>query len=91
MRLFTRIPRARLYEMLLQQRDIIEEQRTVVAEQLEMIEQQELQQIKVARDLIQNFHDALEAEVDEDTLRNGLEIALVDLNDHVARLEEHHV
>jgi hypothetical protein len=57
-------------------------------EMIAEIEQAELQQVKCARDLIQNFHDSLEAEVDEETLINGLEIALVDLNDHVARLEE---
>jgi hypothetical protein len=52
------------------------------------IEKLELQSIRNTRDLIQTFHDSLEAEVDGDVLRDGLELALVDLNDHVARLEE---
>jgi hypothetical protein len=53
------------------------------------IEKLELQNVRGYRDLIQNFHDHLEAGVDEEALRDGLAIALVDLNDHVARLEEH--
>jgi hypothetical protein len=40
------------------------------------------------RDLINNFSVALDTP-DEDALRDGLSAALSDLNDHVARLEEH--
>ena len=50
---------------------------------------QELKSIRGVRDLVERFHYWVERGTDEDTLRDGLSNALVDLNDHVARLEEH--
>jgi hypothetical protein len=53
------------------------------------LDRAELKSIRGVRDLVQTFHKHLECGTDEDSLRDGLSNALVDLNDHVARLEEH--
>lgn len=75
------ISKNRLYDLCLRQSDTIRLQRA-------HIDWLELQHSRNIRDLIANFQAALDAP-DEDALRDGLVLALSDLNDHVARLEEH--
>ena len=47
----------------------------------------DLQHARYVRDLIAHF--SRRSMKDEEALRNGIELGLSDLNDHVARLEEH--
>jgi hypothetical protein len=88
-----RLTRARLYELILYQRDRIQALEAQLQTNLETFEAQELQQARLGRNLLQHFLTALdlldEGELSEETLRDGLELGLSDLQDHVARLEEH--
>jgi hypothetical protein len=47
----------------------------------------DLDHARATRDLVTHFLDSLGG--DEEALRYGLSTGLADLNDHVARLEEH--
>lgn len=51
------------------------------------IAKMDLQHARSTRDLINHFLESLGG--DEEALRYGLSSGLADLNDHVARLEEH--
>jgi hypothetical protein len=53
------------------------------------LDRAELKSIRGVRDLVQTFRDHLDRETPEEVLREGFDQALVDLKDHVARLEEH--
>jgi hypothetical protein len=75
------VSKQRLYALCQEQSECIQRQKA-------HIDFLELTHTRNVRDLIHNFQAALDAP-DEDVLRDGLEAALVDLNDHVARLEEH--
>jgi hypothetical protein len=88
-----RLTRARLYELILYQRDRIQALEAQLQTNLETFEAQELQLARSGRDLLDHFLAALdllgEGDLSEETLRDGLEMGLADLRDHVARLEEH--
>jgi hypothetical protein len=88
-----RLTRARLYELILYQRDRIQELEAQLRENIEALEHSELQLARSGRDLLDHFLAALdllgEGDLSEETLRDGLEMGLADLRDHVARLEEH--
>jgi collagenase-like PrtC family protease len=88
-----RLTRARLYELILYQRDRISELEAQLRENIEALEQGELQMARSGRDLLDHFITALDllddGSLSEETLRYGLEMGLEDLRDHVARLEEH--
>jgi hypothetical protein len=75
------VSKQRLWSLVLEQRNLLDVQRAHISAL-------ELQYARNVRDLISNFRLALENE-DDDALRDGLGLALSDLNDHVARLEEH--
>jgi hypothetical protein len=51
------------------------------------IAKMDLDHARATRDLVSHFLDSLGG--DEEALRYGLSSGLADLNDHVARLEEH--
>jgi len=51
--------------------------------------QTDLHHARNVRDLVDSFLQALEYEIPEEELKAVLEKGLRDLNDHVARLEEH--
>jgi hypothetical protein len=88
-----RLSRARLYELILYQRDRIQALEAQLRENIEALERSELQLARSGRDLLDHFLVALdlleEGTLPEETLRDGLEAGLEDLRDHVARLEEH--
>jgi hypothetical protein len=74
------VPRRRLYELIINQSNCIQEQRAHIA-------WLELQHARGTRDLVDHFLLALDE--DEEMVRDGLTSGLADLKDHVARLEEH--
>jgi hypothetical protein len=88
-----RLSRARLYELILYQRDRIQALEAQLRENIEALERSELQLARSGRDLLDHFLVALdlldEGTLSEDVLRDGIEAGLEDLRDHVARLEEH--
>jgi len=66
--------------------EVINTQTERIQEWMEYSAQQELQHTRNVRDLVQNFLIVQQEEID---VREELEKGLQDLNDHVARLEEH--
>jgi chromosome condensin MukBEF ATPase and DNA-binding subunit MukB len=88
-----RLSRARLYELILYQRDRIQDLEAQLRENIVALEQNDLRVARSGRDLLDHFLVALdlleEGDLSEETLRDGLEAGLEDLRDHVARLEEH--
>jgi hypothetical protein len=83
------ISRRRLYEMILQQRDIIQEQEDRIRVLRMAMDKVDLEHARYTRNLIQHFLVAVEDGEEAEALRDGIEDGLSDLNDHVARLEEH--
>ena len=81
------ISKNRLYEMILLQRQIIEERDATIRVLRMAMDKVDLQHARNVRDLTERFIQALDE--DEEALRDGIAMGLSDLNDHVARLEEH--
>ena len=89
MRIQRRISRARLYEMILQQRDIIQEQEDKIRVLRMAMDKVDLLHARNTRNLVSHFLFALDEDEDPEALRDGIAEGLSDLSDHVARLEEH--
>ena len=70
-------------------RDIMDAQTEAMALMLNMRNQDMLQAARHNRDMISQFLIALDAPETHDELRATLHESLMDLADHVARLEEH--
>ena len=79
---------SKLFDMMIESLQGIQLHKERISELEEQIREMELAHVRNARDLIDNFVAAMEYE-DQDEVRDAMENALVDLNDHVARLEEH--
>jgi hypothetical protein len=69
-----------------QQQEVIREQRTIIERQNLYIQQVQLEHTRNVRNLVENF---LIVQSDGEDVRDELIEGLRDLNDHVARLEEH--
>jgi hypothetical protein len=69
-----------------QQQEIIREQRDTIERQNLYIQQVQLEHTRSVRDIVEHFLIAHEQGID---VRDDLLDGLRDLNDHVARLEEH--
>ena len=67
---------------------VIEDLTKILKDREEQLGQYELRHVRQVRDLVEAFHGSIGV-VDDDALREDLEKGLLDLNDHVARLEEH--
>ena len=71
------------------QNKLIQEWQVVYAAREQEIAELRLEHVRNVRDLVSHFLEALESDLDEEELRETLENGLRDLNDHVARMEEH--
>ena len=91
MRIFDRmwgdLSRRHLYMMILQQRDIIQEREATIRVLRMAMDRVDLAHAVATRDLVEHFLAALDE--DEEAIREGILNGLSDLNDHVARLQEH--
>ena len=67
--------------------DMIFELVEAVQEHKDYIQKMELQHARSTRDLVAHFLAVVDN--DDPALRYGIEAGLSDLNDHVARMEEH--
>jgi hypothetical protein len=81
------VSKRRMQEMLLIQRDKIREQEDTIRVLRMAMDRVDLLHARHNRDLCAKFLAAVED--DAEVLRDGIEAGLSDLNDHVARLEEH--
>ena len=77
-----------LYEEVQRLQAELEEKESLVRVLRLAMDKVDLQHAKAVRNLTSHFLEALE-EDDVQALRDGIEAGLSDLNDHVARLEEH--
>jgi predicted DNA-binding protein YlxM (UPF0122 family) len=81
------ISKRRLYDIIFRQREIMEEQEAKIRVLRMAMDKVDLMHARATRDLVAHFLAAVEEE--DEVLRDGIEAGLSDLNDHVARLEEH--
>ena len=77
-----------LYEEVLALQEALEEKEGLIRVLEMAMAHVDLNHAKAIRNLTSHFLEALD-EPDVDVLRDGIQQGLNDLNDHVARLEEH--
>lgn len=69
--------------------EIVKRQQAIILELQSLIVIKELEEARSTRDLIESFLIALDQPEHEEHIRSRLMLGLRDLQDHVARLEEH--